>query len=109
MRRGLAPALRAAGIDCLTAQEAGNRRWSDPEQLEFAASVSRTIYTQNVRDFRVLHFAWISAGRPHAGIIVLGDQRTPIGVQVRALQRLDRVERDVGLANRFFFLENYRT
>jgi predicted nuclease of predicted toxin-antitoxin system len=108
MRRGLAEALRAAGFDCLTAADAANLGQSDPEQLAYAASHGLVLYTQNVRDFRILHFEWTASSRSHAGIIALGDQRASIGMQVRAVQRLIEMEADIGLDNRFFYLHNYR-
>ena len=89
MRRGLAPAIRDVGFDCLTAGEASNRGLSDEEQLAFAASVRRTLFTQNVRDYRMLHFAWAAASRGHGGIVAPGDQRASIGDQIRALGQLD--------------------
>jgi hypothetical protein len=73
------------------------------EQLAFAASVRRTLFTQNVRDYRMLHFAWAAASRGHGGIVAPGDQRASIGDQIRALGQLDAMESDVGLANRFFY------
>ena len=108
MRRGLAGALQAVGLDCVTAVEAENLGRSDAEQLTYASATGCVMYTQNVRDFRILHQDWAASGRQHAGIVALGDQRASIGVQVRALQRLVEMEEEIGFANRFFYLQNYR-
>ena len=77
--------LQLALVDVLTAEEAGNRRLSDPEQIEFAASVGRVIYTANKRDYARLHTEWISTGRRHAGIILRTEQKADVGRQLRAL------------------------
>lgn len=42
---------------------------SDDEQLVYAVSVGRTLYTFNVSDFMTLHSAYMAEGRAHAGII----------------------------------------
>lgn len=80
LQGGLVAALRRAGFDCLTANEAGMRGRTDEQQLAFATSQGRVLYTKNTADFCRLDAQWRVAGRHHAGIIVLTDQRTPIGV-----------------------------
>lgn len=42
--------LRMAGIDVLSSEEAGMKRATDEEQLNFATSGGRVIYTANQRD-----------------------------------------------------------
>ena len=79
---------RRSGFRCLTAQEANRRRHSDPEQLAFATESGLVVFTCNVRDHTHFEREWAQAGRVHSGIIALSDQRTPIGVQLRALQNL---------------------
>jgi len=79
----LVAALRREGFDCLTAGEAGMRRRSDAEQLEFATDAGRVIFTHNARDFLRLDAEWHRVGRVHAGIVICTDQRTPVGSQVR--------------------------
>src|SRR2546430_1442128 len=88
MDHGLVRGLRAAGLDVLTVTEAARRSLSDYDQLLYAASVGRVLYTCNVRDFPRLHASWVGGGSHHAGIIVLAEQATSIGVQIRALLRL---------------------
>ena len=51
MSQSLAMALRSRGIDVLTAHEAGTLEASDEEQLRFATSEGRAVYSFNVRDF----------------------------------------------------------
>src|SRR6266571_8813664 len=96
MDHSLVRALRSHGVDVLTVAEAGRTQLSDGEQLMFAASEGRTLYTSNVGDFARLHRRWLDEERHHAGLIVLVDQLTDIGVQLRALlhicQALDPTE-----------------
>ncbi len=82
----LAKALQQKGIDVFTTQEAGKKRLSDAEQLEFAVNTKRTLLTHNKRDFILLHKNYILKGREHYGI-VLSDQR-PIGEMLRGLSKL---------------------
>lgn len=84
----LARGLRRNGLDVVTTAEAGNLRAPDDEQLRFATSMGRAIYTANNADFSRLHAAWLDQGIGHAGIIVRTSQRMPIGEQLRGLGRL---------------------
>jgi hypothetical protein len=54
-RTSLVRALRARQIDVLTANEAGQVGLSDADQLAFAISQNRTIFTFNRGDFVQLH------------------------------------------------------
>lgn len=95
------------GVDVLTAEQAGNRRWSDQAQLDFAAANARTLFTRNVRDYRVLHREYRSSGRNHAGIILLTDIHAPIGRQLQCFGAIDRAFPTGDLANRALFLLNF--
>lgn len=66
----LIAALRRAGFDVVTADEAGTRGWSDREQLEFAASLGRVILSANVGDFAGLQRSWGRMHRHHFGIVI---------------------------------------
>ncbi|MGI8925684.1 MAG: DUF5615 family PIN-like protein [Tepidiformaceae bacterium] len=79
--RHLIQALRSFGIDVLTAHEAGRLGCTDAEQLEFATSLGRVLYTFNVVDYARLHAEWLRAGHAHAGLILIHDQRMPVGEQ----------------------------
>lgn len=69
-RGSLASALRLRGIDIETANEAGLRNASDPEQLAHAAANGCTLYSFNVGDFASLHAAYIAEGKTHFGMIL---------------------------------------
>lgn len=51
---------------------------SDEEQLAFAASHGRAIFTHNIRDYITLSSEYARQRRPHAGILYCSDH--PIGV-----------------------------
>lgn len=107
LSRALVQALRRAGFDVLTAAEAGRRGLPDEDQLTFAASENRAVYSSNRADFARLHTVWLETRRHHAGIILLRNQQTGIGVQVSALVRLSESVGDVGLGDRLEFLANW--
>ena len=99
-------ALRAAGFDCLTTSEAGMRGRSDEEQLTFATSEGRVLFTRNGRDFRILETQWLAGGRNHAGIVVLS-RRAAVGVRLRAFQAMAERFSAEDMKNRLEFLLNY--
>jgi predicted nuclease of predicted toxin-antitoxin system len=60
--RSLARALRARGVELLTAQDAGQCGLPDPDQLAFAAAEERVMMTFDT-DYLALH----NSGTQHAG------------------------------------------
>jgi predicted nuclease of predicted toxin-antitoxin system len=66
----IARRLREAGLDAVSAIEAGNVQLSDREQLRWAAAEGRALVTRNVRHFVVLARDAIARQEPHAGIIL---------------------------------------
>lgn len=71
--------LRRRGVDVLTTQDAEMRSANDDEQLAFALSQGRVVFTQDA-DFLRLH----AAGARHAGI-VYAQQGASIGAVIRKL------------------------
>lgn len=96
--------LRARGVDLQTVLEAGQSGTSDPEQLEFAVSQRRTIYTFNVTDFARLHQEWLQHGRDHCGIVVIPDQRYSIGEKIRRIAGLVAMFTAEEMVNRMQYL-----
>lgn len=76
--RSVTEGLRRRGVDVLTVQDVG-RPELDDEQLAFAMSENRCVFTQDA-DFLCLH----AAGQPHRGI-VYAPQQTPVGELIRGL------------------------
>lgn len=85
-RTSLVRALRARQIDVLTANESHLISVSDAEQLAFAASQNRAVFTFNRGDFVQLHMEYLRDGRSHAGIVI--SDQLEIGVIIRRLLRL---------------------
>lgn len=74
----VAVALWSRGHDVLAVSERVDLRGlSDEELLAAAAGEARSVVTQNVRDFAVLHGRWANRDLPHAGIIFTHPRRFP--------------------------------
>jgi hypothetical protein len=106
INQALINALRSRNIDILTAQAAGLRGSSDQEQLVYATSLNRVIFTFNTQDFVKLHTEYLSTGRRHAGIIV--SDQTPIGVIVRRLLKLLNARSAAEMQDWLEYLSNWR-
>jgi hypothetical protein len=85
--RPLIDGLRARGFDVLTAVEAGKGGEVDAAHLDYASSLDRILLSHNRRDFRRLHRSSISAGREHAGIVLV-PQATMLARRVLRLSML---------------------
>ena len=79
----IAEALRRKGMDAVSAHEAGNIQFSDPEQLSYASREGRCLVTRNARHFLVLAKDAIRRQRPHAGILLCSPRFT--GAEIRTL------------------------
>lgn len=104
MRHALVEALRARGIDVLTALEAGMIERTDEEHLEYATTHGRVLYSFNVGDFYRIHSDYLSEGRSHAGIILARQQRYSVGEQMRGLLQLIAAKSAEEMQNRVEFL-----
>lgn len=107
IRHALVRGLRANGIDVLSTLEAGRLGAEDEDQLRFAVTERRTIYTANLGHFHRLHTEWLRAGCHHTGIVVLPDQRMPIGAQIRALTALTRAHTPETMRDCLEFLSDW--
>ena len=104
MSRGLVRALRARGVDVITALDADMIEREDKEHLDYAMEQGRVLYTFNVRDFYRLHASYVAQGKPHAGIILARQQQYPVGEQMRRLLKLMTRESADQMKNRVEFL-----
>ena len=105
-RTTLVRALRARQVDVLTATEAGTIGFSDAEQLEFAASRNRTVFTFNRGDFAKLHTEYVQREQKHSGIIV--SDQLEVGIVIRRLLRLLDARSAEDMLNWLEFLSNWR-
>jgi hypothetical protein len=82
-------------------------RFSDEEQLAWAADQGRALFTYNASDFCRLHAGFLRQGRHHAGIII-GDQQTAsIGEEIRRLIRISESKTAVEMNDCLEFLSNW--
>ena len=82
----IAKALRLRGYNVTTVKEAGRKGLTDIDQLKYASSENRVIFTFNVADFCKIHSEFITKGFNHSGIIL--SKQLPIGIIFKALLRL---------------------
>jgi hypothetical protein len=104
MRKALVFGLRARNVDVLTAAEAEMINRDDQDHLAVAATSGRVLYSFNMADYCILHGAWMSEKRFHAGIVVAQQQRYPVGEELRRLMRLISTVPPEEMRNRIEFL-----
>jgi len=107
MLRAFVLALRARGVDVLTAREADMIERSDEEQLAFAASAGRVICTFNVGDFYRLHAEYLRVAKTHAGMLLMPQQRYAPGELARRVTRLVGALSAEDMDNRVEFLSSW--
>jgi Domain of unknown function (DUF5615) len=104
MRKALVFGLRARNVDVLTAAEAEMINRDDRDHLAVAATSGHVLYSFNVADYCILHQAWMSEKRFHAGIVVAQQQRYSTGEELRRLMRLNSTVQAEEMRNRIEFL-----
>ena len=105
MDRDLVAALRARGVDVLTATDAEMIQRSDTEHLDYATSQGRVLYTFNRGDFDQLHTSYLSTGKKHASIILALQQQYSIGSQMRQLLEILATNSLATMQNTVVFLK----
>jgi hypothetical protein len=103
----LVKALRNADLDVLTVADAQRLGLSDEEQLIWAMSQGRVLYSYNVGDFCQLHSTFIVDKRSHAGIILAPQRQYSIGQQQRGLLKLAASLSAEEMVNQLLFLSAY--
>ena len=88
MQRSLVRALRARGVDVVTALDAMMIERGDAEHLDYATQQGRVLCSFNVGDFYRLHTDYVAHDKPHAGIILMRQQHYSVGEQMRRLLKL---------------------
>ncbi len=88
MDRDLIRALQARGMDVKSVHDTQMAGYSDAQQLEYAASHGRVLYSSNVGDFHGLHYEYMAARKSHSGIILVSQQRFSVGEQLRRILNL---------------------
>ncbi len=107
MDKALVQALRARGVDVLTALETGMVEREDQDHLDFATTQGRVVYSFNVGDFYRLHSIYLAEGKSHTGIVLARQQHYSVGEQMRRLLRLIASTRAGEMTNRVEFLSTW--
>ena len=102
--RNLVQALRARGVDVITAQEAGMIERTDDEHLQFATSRNRVLYSFNRGDFLRLHSQYMAEGKEHAGMLLARQQHYSVGEQMRRVLKVMALRSAADMRNRVEFL-----
>jgi len=98
-------ALRLRGYNVLTVKDAERKGLSDVEQLKYASSHNRVMFTFNVADFHKIHLEFIRSGVDHSGIIL--SKQLPIGTIVKALLKLLSGIRHEKVGNSIIWLSDW--
>ena len=107
MERAVVAGLRARGIDATSALEVEMDDRSDEEQLKFARTEERVLFSFNVSDFQEIHTQYLLAGETHTGIVLAAQQRYSIGERIRRLQKLIAARSAEEMIDRLEFLSNW--
>ena len=103
--QGVAIGLKLRGYDVRTASEAGRKGLSDMEQVEYAVSQQRVLFSHNIADFIKIHREILKTGNHHPGMIL--SKQLPVGEIVKALLRLLSHERQKDLVDRVVWLSDW--
>lgn len=87
---GIVENLRTRGFDVLSVRDAGALGRSDDEQMLYAVSQRRAVFTHNRVDFEKQHVRFLENGMSHYGIIV-AKRRKDAEVVSKLLALLDAV------------------
>ncbi len=107
IEKSLITAFRNAGLNIVTVADVGRQSYSDEDQLTWATEQGRVIYSYNRRDFCRLHSEFLAAGRNHAGIVLLQQQRYSVGRQLQGLLKLVSTLSSKEMVNQLVFLSAY--
>ncbi len=105
--RSLLIALQSRNLDVITSLSANRLGYSDEQQLLWAKSQGRVIYSANIKDFYQLHTKFLTQGQSHAGIILVQQQRYSIGQIIRGILRLIAAKSSEDMVNQVEFLSDW--
>ncbi len=102
VHKQVAVALRLRGYDAVSAHELEKWNLSDEQQLVFATSDNRAIFTFNRGDFAKLHKNWLSSGKNHNGIIT--SKQLTLSDTIYRLNQLLYAKKALEIKNQFIWL-----
>jgi len=76
VHKRVASALRLRRFDVVSAHEVGRWGLSDAEQLAYAATEGRALFTYNTPDYLRLHLDWLQRGQERDGSFSEGNRFT---------------------------------
>ena len=102
VHKKIAVALRLKGYDVVSAHEVQKQNLSDYQQLEYAVSEQRAIFTFNAGDFDRLHKEYIKSGKNHFGILL--SKQIPIGETINRLTKFLFAHSKEEIRNNIFWI-----
>jgi hypothetical protein len=105
--RNLVQALRARGVDVLTALDARMIERTDAEHLQLATSLGRVLYSFNRGDFLRLHSHYMATGQEHAGMLRARQQHYAVGEQMRRVLKIMALKSAADMRNNVEFLSSW--
>jgi hypothetical protein len=102
VHKKVALSLRLKGYDVISAHEVGNQGIPDYDQLKYAVSEQRAIFTFNVGDFNRLHKEYAVTGKRHFGILL--SKQIPFGDTVKRLTKFLFTHTDSEIRNNLFWI-----
>jgi|SRR4030042_2607141 uncharacterized protein with PIN domain len=102
VHKKIAVALRLKGYDVVSAHEVQKQSLSDYQQLEYAVSEQRAIFTFNAGDFDRLHKEYIKSGKNHFGILL--SKQIPIGETINRLTKFLFAHSKEEIRNNIFWI-----
>ncbi len=104
MRHSLVRALRARGVDVLTALDAKMIERTDADHLAYASGQGRVLCSSNAGDYYRLHTELLAMGKSHAGMILIAQQHYTVGEQMRRILGMMAVRSATDMRDRIEFL-----
>ncbi len=83
VHKKIAPALRLKGYDVMSTHEVHQQSLSDYQQLEYAISQKRAIFSFNTGDFSRIHKEYMKNEKNHFGILL--SKQIPLGESIKRL------------------------
>jgi hypothetical protein len=102
VHKKVATALRLKGYDVISSHEVQKQSLSDYQQLEYAISEQRAIFSFNIGDFKRLHEEYILSGKDHFGIIL--SKQIPIGETIKRLTKFLYTHSSEEVKNNIFWI-----
>jgi len=102
VHKKVALSLRLKGYDVTSAHEVDNQGIPDYDQLKYAVSEQRAIFTFNVGDFNRLHKEYAVTGKRHFGILL--SKQIPFGETGKRLTNFLFTHTDSEIRNNLFWI-----